>query len=161
MQNFNQSTDLNSIVMIIYTDGACKGNPGSGGWGAVLLYKNHEKQLYGSEKNTTNNRMELMAVIKALQALNRPCNIKIYTDSKYVQNGMLSWLEGWKKNNWKNSKKQEVKNIDLWKILDVEAQKHSIEWCWVKGHNGDKYNELADELANKGAAENAENFTAE
>jgi ribonuclease HI len=134
-------------------DGACKGNPGAGGWGAVLLYKKHEKQLCGGEQNTTNNRMELMAVIKSLQALNRTCKVKIYTDSKYVQNGMLSWLEGWKKNNWKNSQKQPVKNVDLWQMLDIESQKHDIEWLWVKGHSGDKYNEMADELANKGVDE--------
>jgi len=137
---------MNFVTM--YTDGACKGNPGIGGWGVVLMYKDIEKTLCGCQDNTTNNRMELLAVIEGLKSLKKPCHIKIYTDSKYVQLGMLNWLDNWKKNNWRNSQKKEVKNIDLWKILDIEAQKHQIEWFWVKGHAGDIYNEKADQLAN-------------
>jgi ribonuclease HI len=137
----------------MYTDGACKGNPGIGGWGCILLYKEQEKQIYGFEENTTNNRMELMAVIQGLSILKKTCNVNIYTDSKYVQQGMLSWLSNWKKNNWKNSQKQVVKNIDLWQALDIQSNRHVIEWLWVKAHNGDKYNELADSLANRGIIE--------
>jgi ribonuclease HI len=136
--------------VVIYTDGACKGNPGVGGWGAILICNNKSKEIFGYEKNTTNNRMEMLAVISALQALNKPCEVQIFTDSKYVQQGMLSWMSNWKNNNWKNSQKQDVKNIDLWKALDLEASKHIIDWKWVKGHSGDKYNEIADALANKG-----------
>jgi ribonuclease HI len=131
----------------IYTDGACRGNPGPGGWGAVLTYGAHQKKINGFEAETTNNRMELMAVIQAIQHLKEPCKIHLYTDSKYVQQGMLSWLANWKKNNWKNSQKQAVKNQDLWQMLDEVSQKHDINWHWVKGHAGDPMNELVDELA--------------
>ena len=135
--------------IIIYTDGACSGNPGKGGFGAVLLYKNHEKKISGFEKNTTNNRMELQAVISALREVKKSLPITVYTDSKYVQNGISDWIYGWKKNGWKGANKKPIKNVDLWQDLDIEAQKHEIEWKWVKGHNGDKYNEMADELARK------------
>ena len=132
----------------IYTDGACSGNPGNGGWGAVLLYKDHEKKISGHQKDTTNNRMEMMAVIEALKAVKKSqADIIIYTDSKYVQNGITSWIHSWKKNGWKGSNKKPVKNVDLWQDLDLESSKHNIDWQWVKGHNGDKYNEIADELA--------------
>ena len=129
--------------LIIYTDGACKGNPGIGGWGAILMYGNSKKEIYGREEHTTNNRMELMAVIEALKSLKRTCKIQIFTDSQYVQRGMLEWIDGWKKKNWKN-----VKNPDLWQELDKLASNHNISWNWVRGHNGDTYNERADELAN-------------
>lgn len=132
----------------IYTDGACCSNPGPGGWGVILRYKDVEKELFGGEDNTTNNRMELIAVIKALSALKNPCNITIYTDSKYVMCGITEWLENWKKNNWKTSnKKSSVKNIDLWQQLDTLIQPHEIRWVWVKGHNGHPENERCDTLA--------------
>lgn len=132
----------------IYTDGACSGNPGKGGWGAILLYKGHEKKISGSAPDTTNNRMELSAVIQALKAIKKESSpIVIYTDSKYVQNGITKWIHSWKKNGWKGSNKKPVKNIDLWQDLDQESAKHDIDWQWVKGHSGDKYNEIADQLA--------------
>ena len=132
----------------IYTDGACSGNPGAGGWGAVLLYKEHIKKISGGEKDTTNNRMELKAVIESLHAVKKSAaEIIVYTDSKYVQNGIMEWIHGWKKNGWKNAAKKPIKNVDLWMELDAEAAKHKIEWKWVKGHSGNKYNEMADELA--------------
>ena len=138
----------------IYTDGACSGNPGIGGWGAILLYQDHRKEIYGGDKYTTNNKMELMAVIEALSALKKEnCDIEIYTDSQYVKKGITEWLFGWKKNNWKNSKKQEVLNSDLWEKLDVLTSKHNIEWFWVKGHNNNELNERADELARLGIKE--------
>ncbi|MBO4956367.1 MAG: ribonuclease HI [Rickettsiales bacterium] len=138
----------------IYTDGACSGNPGIGGWGAILLYQDHRKEIYGGDKYTTNNKMELMAVIEALSALKKEnCDIEIYTDSQYVKKGITEWLFGWKKNNWKNSKKQEVLNRDLWEKLDVLTSKHNIEWFWVKGHNNNELNERADELARLGIKE--------
>ncbi len=129
--------------LIIYTDGACKGNPGIGGWGAILMYGEQIKEINGFAQNTTNNRMELTAVIESLKLLKRKCKIMIFTDSQYVQRGITEWIKGWVKKNWKD-----VKNPDLWKILLVETEKHEIEWNWVRGHNGDKYNERADELAN-------------
>ena len=132
----------------IFTDGACSGNPGIGGWGAILRYKETEKELSGGELETTNNRMELMAVIMALSALNKSCNISLYTDSQYVMKGITEWLANWKKNGWKTSnKKQAVKNVDLWQQLDELVQKHEIRWIWVKGHNGHAENERCDALA--------------
>ena len=132
----------------IYTDGACSGNPGIGGWGCVLRYRENEKELSGGELQTTNNRMELTAVIEALKALKTCCNVTLYTDSKYVMNGITEWLDEWKKNGWKTkSKKNEVKNIDLWQKLDELSSKHEIRFVWVKGHNGDEGNERVDTLA--------------
>jgi ribonuclease HI len=133
----------------IFTDGACRGNPGPGGWGAVLHYNNQEKYLKGSEPNTTNNRMEITAAIQALAALTRPCEVEITTDSKYVKEGVTTWLFNWKKNNWRTSQKKPVKNQDLWQKLDQEVLRHKINWHWIKGHNGHKKNELADRLANQ------------
>ena len=134
----------------IYSDGACKGNPGPGGWGAVLVSAGHEKELFGGESPTTNNRMELMAVIEALRALKRPCVINIYTDSQYVQKGISEWITGWKKRGWMTADKKPVKNADLWQILDEVRQPHTIEWHWVRGHAGHPGNERADRLANRG-----------
>ena len=134
----------------IFTDGACKGNPGPGGWGAFLRSGSYEKELFGGENPTTNNRMELMAAIEALKALKRPSNVKLTTDSQYVRKGITEWMDGWKRKGWINSAKKPVKNADLWKRLDELAQKHSIEWHWVKGHSGHPENELADQLANRG-----------
>lgn len=139
-------------VVDIYTDGACKGNPGPGGWGALLVYDGREKELFGGEKETTNNRMELTAVIRALEALTRPCQVRLHTDSKYVQQGISEWIHGWKRNGWRTSNKQPVKNADLWRQLDEQAGKHAIEWLWVKGHAGHPENERADALANRGVA---------
>ena len=134
----------------IYSDGACKGNPGPGGWGAVLVSGGHEKELFGGESPTTNNRMELMAVIEALRALKRPCVINIYTDSQYVQKGISEWIVGWKKRGWRKADKSPVLNVDLWMALDEARLRHTIEWRWVKGHAGHPGNEKADELANRG-----------
>lgn len=136
----------------IYADGACKGNPGPGGWGAWLHYNGSEKSICGGEENTTNNRMELTAVIRALELLKRPSRIRLYTDSSYVQKGMTEWLNGWKAKNWRTADKKPVKNSDLWKILDVLSQAHQIEWIWVRGHDGNDGNERADALANEGVA---------
>ena len=133
----------------IYTDGACRGNPGPGGWGVLLRYGAHEKKLKGSELLTTNNRMELTAAIKGLAALNTDCMIDLYTDSQYVQKGMKEWLPNWKKKNWKTSGKQEVKNIDLWQALDREVLRHHVTWHWVKGHSNHPENDMADALANE------------
>ncbi|MBA2650254.1 MAG: ribonuclease HI [Legionella sp.] len=137
----------------IYTDGACKGNPGPGGWGVMLRYNDREKTLYGGELQTTNNRMELMAAIKGLESLKCPCEVDLYTDSQYLRQGMMTWMQGWKKNGWRNSKKESVKNDDLWKILDSLASIHTIHWHWVKGHSGHIENDRADALANQGIAE--------
>lgn len=131
----------------LYTDGACSGNPGPGGWGAILRYGTHEKELSGGEKATTNNRMEMLAVIRALESLKSPCKVEVYTDSKYVMDGINQWIHGWKKNGWKTSDKKPVKNVDLWQELDVLSGKHELHWHWVKGHNGHPENERADELA--------------
>ena len=137
----------------IYSDGACKGNPGPGGWGVLLRYGKHEKQLYGGEPETTNNRMELMAVIEGLQRLKRSSRVRVVTDSQYVKNGITQWIHNWKRNGWKTSARQPVKNADLWQALDREVAKHQVEWQWVKGHAGHPENELADRLANKGIEE--------
>ncbi|WP_115332522.1 ribonuclease HI [Legionella busanensis] len=141
------------MTVEIFTDGACKGNPGPGGWGALLRFNGQEKKIYGGETLTTNNRMELTAAIKALQALKRPCTVELYTDSQYLRQGMTTWLMGWKKNGWRNSKKEPVKNADLWQQLDELANQHKINWHWVRGHNGHYENELADALANQGILE--------
>ncbi len=134
----------------IFTDGACKGNPGPGGWGAWLVAGTHEKEMFGGEKNTTNNRMELQAVIEALSILTRPCEVILHTDSQYVQKGISEWIHGWKARGWKTAAKAPVKNVDLWQALDAAQARHRIDWRWVKGHSGHAGNERADALANKG-----------
>ena len=134
----------------IYTDGACRGNPGDGGWGVIIEHGDVSKKLFGGQRNTTNNQMELKAAIEGLKALKEPCNVTLTTDSKYVMDGITSWIDNWKKNSWKNSSKKDVKNKDLWIELDKYRTKHNVEWQWVKGHSGHEKNEIADELANKG-----------
>ncbi len=136
--------------VVIHTDGACSGNPGPGGWGAVLQYDGHVKELKGGEAATTNNRMELTAAIEALNALKRPCTVELHTDSQYVKNGLTGWIHGWKRNGWKTAQKKPVKNAELWQALDEAVKRHDIEWHWVKGHAGDEMNERADRLANEG-----------
>lgn len=133
----------------IYTDGACRGNPGPGGWGALLRYNGNEKTLKGAEPDTTNNRMELTAAIIALESLNRPCDVVLTTDSQYVRNGITQWLANWKRRNWKTADRKPVKNIDLWQRLDAAASRHRVRWEWVRGHSGHPENELADQLANQ------------
>ncbi|HEX2773159.1 MAG TPA: ribonuclease HI [Micromonosporaceae bacterium] len=141
-------------VVEIWTDGACSGNPGPGGWGAVLRYGRHERELYGGEPDsTTNNRMELTAAIQALESLTRPATVRIHTDSTYVRSGITSWLASWKRNGWLTAAKQPVKNADLWQRLEAACGRHQISWHWVKGHNGHPENERADALANRGMAE--------
>jgi ribonuclease HI len=143
-----------SKVVEIYTDGACSGNPGPGGWGAVLTYDGRERELYGGEASgTTNNRMELMAAIQALESLTRPSVVRLHTDSVYVRSGITSWLNSWKRNGWRTASKQPVKNEDLWRRLDAAAAKHEVHWLWVKGHAGNPGNERADALANRGMTE--------
>ena len=137
-------------TVYLFTDGACKGNPGAGGWGVLLRYGGHEKELFGGEAQTTNNRMELTAVLSGLKTLNRPCDVVIYTDSQYVKNGMESWIHNWKKNGWKTAGRQPVKNADLWQQLDEQVARHRVRWQWVKGHAGHAENERADALANRG-----------
>lgn len=148
--NNSGEPDLNHVV--IYTDGACKGNPGPGGWGVFLKSGGHEKELWGGERETTNNRMELTAVIEALAALTRPCAVSLYLDSEYVRKGITEWIHGWKTKGWKTAARQPVKNADLWQKLDAQVHGgiHKIEWHWVKGHAGDPGNERADALANRG-----------
>ena len=137
----------------IFTDGACRGNPGPGGWGVLLRYNGTEKSLHGGELNTTNNRMELTAAIESLKALNKPCEVVLTTDSEYVRKGITEWLANWKKRGWKTAAKKPVKNADLWQSLDQQAQRHQIDWRWVKGHSGHRENEIADQLANRGIDE--------
>ena len=137
----------------LFTDGACRGNPGPGGWGALLRYRGHEKQLHGGEAETTNNRMELLAVIRGLEALTRPSTVRVTTDSKYVQQGITQWIFNWKRNGWKTAARKPVKNADLWQRLDSLVSGHEVRWAWVKGHSGHPENELADRLANRGIDE--------
>ena len=144
----------NSNLVQIFTDGACKGNPGPGGWGAIMKYGDHMKELNGYSAETTNNIMELTAVIEALKSLTRPCNIILTTDSNYVKNGITEWIHNWKKKGWKTANKKPVKNKECWLQLDVEVQRHQIEWKWVKGHSGHPENERADELANEAVEDN-------
>ena len=139
--------------MVIHTDGACSGNPGPGGWGAVLHFKDQEKELWGGELYTTNNRMELMAAIQALEALKRPCKVELHTDSKYVQQGIKEWIHSWKTRGWKTADKKPVKNDDLWRRLDEARLRHEVDWRWVKGHAGHEHNERADALARLGMEE--------
>lgn len=140
---------MNNTV-VIYTDGACRGNPGPGGWGLILSYKGYSKEMYGAENHTTNNRMELMAAIKALEALTKPCLVQLNSDSSYVLKGITDWMPNWKKKGWKTAAKTEVKNEDLWRRLDKAIAIHKVEWNWVKGHSGDVGNDRADALANLG-----------
>lgn len=141
-----------SEPVVIYTDGACKGNPGPGGWGAWMRWGAHEKELFGGEPATTNNRMELTAVIEALSSLKRPTTVAIYTDSEYVKNGITSWIRNWKARGWRTADNKPVKNIELWQRLDALVAQHKVAWHWVRGHAGDPGNERADELANRGVA---------
>jgi len=140
-------------IVDIYTDGACRGNPGPGGWGAILRAGGHEKELWGGEAATTNNRMELLAVIRALDAMKRPVSARVHSDSQYVLKGISEWIHGWKRNGWKTADKKPVKNADLWQLLDEQARRHTLEWIWVKGHAGHPENERADALANRGIDE--------
>jgi ribonuclease HI len=139
--------------VVIHTDGACRGNPGPGGWGAVLEHKSRERELYGYEPETTNNRMELMAVIQALETLKRPCRVRAITDSQYVMKGVTEWMQGWKKRGWRTASRKPVANRDLWERLDAAIQRHEVEWEWVRGHTGQEGNERADQLANRGIDE--------
>lgn len=141
---------MGSKVVVVHTDGACRGNPGPGGWGALLQYGSVERELCGGEPNTTNNRMELMAAIRALEALREPCEVKLYTDSEYVRRGITEWIPKWRRNGWRTADRKPVKNADLWCELDALAALHRVEWHWVKGHAGHPENERADALANRG-----------
>ena len=136
--------------VVIFTDGACSGNPGPGGWGAILTLGAREKEICGGEANTTNNRMEMMAAIQALETLNKPCKVELHTDSQYLRNGVTQWIHGWKKRGWRTASNQPVKNIDLWQRLDTLVAAHDVQWHWVRGHTGDPGNERADALANRG-----------
>jgi len=136
--------------VIIYTDGACRGNPGPGGWGALVRFDSVEKEIFGGQANTTNNQMELSAAIEGLSILTEPCNVELFTDSKYVMDGITQWIQNWKKNNWRTAAKKDVKNKELWQKLDQLINQHQVQWHWVKGHSGDAGNEAADLLANKG-----------
>jgi ribonuclease HI len=140
-------------AVAVYTDGGCKGNPGPGGWGALLVYKGRERELWGGEPRTTNNRMELMAAIVALETLKRPCRVEIHTDSQYLRNGITEWIGGWKANGWKTAQKKPVKNADLWQRLDEARRRHKVSWHWVRGHDGHAENERAHDLAQRGILE--------
>jgi ribonuclease HI len=142
-------------AVVIYTDGACKGNPGPGGWGALLKSGDAEKELFGGEAQTTNNRMELTAVIRALESLTRECAVEIYTDSQYVKNGIQTWIHNWKRNGWKTADRKPVKNVELWRELETQAGRHRIAWHWVKGHADNEGNQRADALANRGVYESS------
>lgn len=146
----NTAASTKRMSVDIFTDGACSGNPGPGGWGVLLRYGSHEKTLNGGEKEATNNRMELLAAIEGLAALNKPCNVVLTTDSVYVRNGITQWINNWQRNNWRTADKKPVKNKDLWLRLLEETQRHDVKWCWVKGHSGHPGNERADELARQG-----------
>ena len=139
--------------VIIHTDGACSGNPGPGGWGAILSFGDHEKEIRGGEPHTTNNRMELMAAIAALEALKRPCKVELHTDSQYMHDGMSTWIKQWKRNGWRTADKKPVKNVDLWQRLDAALEQHEAHWHWVKGHDGHEMNDRADELARSAIAD--------
>jgi ribonuclease HI len=152
VSNGNTSKTGRTLVTI-FTDGACSGNPGPGGWGAILRWAGHERELHGGEAHTTNNRMELMAAIASLEALKRPCSIDLHTDSQYLRNGIMQWIHGWKRNGWRTADKKPVKNSDLWQRLDAAIARHEIRWHWVKGHAGDELNERADVLARQGIAD--------
>ena len=153
MADENSTEDQQSGPVKIYTDGACSGNPGPGGWGAILKWRGEECEIWGGEPDTTNNRMELTAAIKALESLNRQVSAILYTDSTYVKDGITKWITGWKARNWKTAAKKPVKNIDLWQALDDAVKKHDVDWRWVKGHAGHPENERADELARRGVDE--------
>lgn len=150
MKASDTSTDK---AVEMFTDGACRGNPGPGGWGALLRYKGKQKELYGGAPETTNNRMELMAAIEGLRALTQPCRVDLTTDSQYVRKGITEWIENWKARGWKTAARKPVKNVDLWRALDEQNQRHDIRWHWVKGHSGHPENEIADQLANRGIDE--------
>jgi ribonuclease HI len=139
--------------VVIHTDGACSGNPGPGGFGAILQFGDHRKEILGGEPHTTNNRMELMAAITALEALKKPCRVDLHTDSQYMRDGIMSWINNWKRNGWRTADKKPVKNVDLWQRLDAALKQHQVRWHWVKGHAGDPLNERADELARAGIAQ--------
>lgn len=152
MRSDKEQLSMSDAEVEIYTDGACKGNPGPGGWGALLVYKGAERELWGGEPETTNNRMELMAAIRALATLNRSCRVRLVTDSQYVLQGITEWLPNWKRRGWLTAARQPVKNADLWKLLDEQIGRHDVRWEWVRGHQGHAGNERADQLANRGVA---------
>lgn len=149
---------MSNNKVIVFTDGGCRGNPGPGGWGVLLRFGDHEKEIYGYEEETTNNRMELMAAIRSLEVLSRECSIVLTTDSQYVRQGITEWMEGWKKRSWKTAAKKPVKNKDLWQRLDEAVKQHDIDWQWVKGHSGHEGNERADDLANRAMDEKRGNL---
>ena len=148
----NQTAEEIGAIVRIHTDGACSGNPGPGGWGAILRFAGHEKELSGGEARTTNNRMEMMAAISALETLKRPCVVDMHTDSQYLRQGITQWIHGWKRNGWRTADKKPVKNADLWQRLEAAIERHEVRWHWVKGHAGDDLNERADQLARDGVA---------
>ena len=140
-------------IVELFTDGACRGNPGPGGWGVLLRYQEKERELWGGEPETTNNRMELQAAIEGLRALSEPCRVNLTTDSQYVRKGITEWISAWKRRGWRTAAKKPVKNVELWQLLDAEASRHQVEWHWVKGHSGHRENDIADTLANRGIDE--------